>query len=251
MSVLENIRVVMVRTFHPGNIGSAARAMKTMGLTDLVLVQPVDFPSEAATQMAMSAEDVVTTARVVESLHEALADCSLVIASSARSREFDLPEKSPEASAEMLLDAAEAGGKVALVFGPERFGLSNDDLRLAHYRAQIPTHPQMKSLNIAAAVQTLSYEIYKQFLQREGKQEGGSKGCRVLPTVAEKEHFYAHLHSALVGTGFIVEQHPGKIMDKLRAVFDRAEMSKDEMAMLRGVLSSVDRCCAARDEGDS
>ncbi|MGV6857576.1 MAG: RNA methyltransferase, partial [bacterium] len=227
--MLDSIRIVMVKTFHPGNIGSAARAMKTMGLTDLVLVNPVDFPSAEATKMAMSARDVVAGARVAGSLFEAIEDCELVVASSARSREFDLPTLEPEQAAGRLLETA-SSGPVALVFGPERFGLSNEDLRLAHYRVEISTHPDFSSLNIAAAVQTLSYELYKQYRQsHKAATPAFAQAATLTPSVADKEYFYQHLQRVLVGTGFIIEQHPGKIMDKLRAVFDRAQLSKDEM----------------------
>ncbi len=239
--MLENIRVVMVRTFHPGNIGSAARAMKTMGLGSLYLVSPVDFPSEESDRLAMSATDVLERATVVHSLMEAVGDCSLVIASSARSREFDLPEKTPEQSALSLLERAAKGEQVALVLGPERYGLSNTDLSLAHQRVLIPTHPDLRSLNVASAMQTLAYEIYKQSLDFEAGEGRGTEVSRHLPTIDEKERLYEHLENTLVDTGFLIHQHPGKLMVKLRALFDRAELDVEEVSILRGILASVQR----------
>ncbi|MEE9310648.1 MAG: RNA methyltransferase [Cocleimonas sp.] len=249
--MLSNIRVVLVRTFHSGNIGSASRAMKTMGLTDLCLVSPKGFEiregKQEALKMAMSADDVVENAQIVDSLYEAVKDCTVVIASTARTRGYDLPEVNPEECAAKLNQGAK-NGKVALVFGPERMGLSNEDLQLAKYRVTIPTNPDYSSLNIAAAVQTLSYEIFKgsgqDSVNKEKKQaepqvEQGE--ARALPTAESLERLYAHMESTFSDTGFIIKNHPGEIMQKLRNVFTRAELDESEVSILRGVLSSVDR----------
>jgi tRNA (cytidine32/uridine32-2'-O)-methyltransferase len=246
--MLSNIRVVLVRTFHSGNIGSAARAMKTMGLTDLCLVAPKDFASEGideytkqdggkqeALKMAMSADDVVNSARIVDNLYDAVKDCTVVIASTARSRGYDLPELTPEKCATKLHQGAH-NSKVALVFGPERMGLSNEDLQLAKYRVTIPTSPDYTSLNLAAAVQTLSYEIFKQ--TGLVKEQGDA---RKLPCAESLEQLYTHMESTLSDTGFIIKNHPGEIMQKFRNVFTRAELDEGEVNILRGVLSSVDR----------
>lgn len=242
--MLSNIRVVLVRTFHSGNIGSAARAMKTMGLSDLYLVDPVDFQSnkgmEESLKMAMSADDIVKNINVVDSLYEAVKDCTLVIASTARSRGYDLPELSPEESAKSLCEGAQ-NSKVALVFGPERMGLSNEDLQLAKYRATIPTSPDYSSLNLAAAVQTFCYEIYKKHQMPQNNIEG--ELTRSLPTTESIEQLYVHLEGTLKHTGFIVQNHPGEIMQKLRTLFTRAELDESEVNILRGVLASVDRVC--------
>jgi len=156
---LDHVRIVLVRTFHPGNIGSAARSMKTMGLSDLCLVAPKDFPSAEANKMAAGAEDMLETVTVVDNLRSAIADCTTIIASTARPRGYDLPELNPEEAAEMLVEGAKTN-PVALIFGPERMGLHNDDIRLAKYRVTIPANPDYSSLNMASAVQTLSYEIF-------------------------------------------------------------------------------------------
>ena len=245
MSDLNNIRVVLVRTFHPGNIGSAARAMKTMGLKDLYLVNPIDFPSDEAIKMSASADDVVSNAMVVESLYEALHECSVVVASTARPRGYDLPELNPEQSAKALNEGS-ITGKVALVFGPERMGLSNEDLQLAKYRVSIPTHPEYSSLNLAAAVQTLCYEVYKEYSVRNSPSSDDYSNTteafeKELPTTEDVERFYDHLESTLNTTGFINKSHPGEIMQKFRNLFGRSQPDTSEINILRGVLSSVQK----------
>ncbi len=235
--MLKNIRIVLVRTYHPGNIGSAARAMKTMGLSDLVLVKPLDFPSDEARKMAASADDVLANARVVDSLYDALKDCRVIIASSARQRHYDLPSLNPEQSAQTLLTHA-LTGKVALVFGPERMGLGNDDLQRATHCVSIPTHPDYSSLNLAAAVQTLCYEIYQQSITATPVDNTRQHD---LPSLEERERFYQHLEDTLRDTGFIIKNHPGEIMQKFRHLFGRAQPSVEELNILRGALASVQR----------
>ena len=238
--MLENIRIVLVRTFHAGNIGSVARSMKTMGLSQLYLVEPRDFPSDEAVKMAAGATGAVDKAIVVDSLHEAVKDCSLVIASTARVRGNDLPELHPEEMARALNIAAKTA-PVALVFGPERMGLQNDDLVLANYRVTIPTNPDYSSLNIAMAVQTLSYEIYKQFCSGHSNNVSDDLFARDLPTADEFDRFYQQLEETLSGTGFIIKNHPGKVMQRFRNLFSRAELDTHEMSILRGALASVQR----------
>jgi tRNA (cytidine32/uridine32-2'-O)-methyltransferase len=238
--VLNNIRIVMVRTFHPGNIGSAARSMKTMGLKQLYLVAPRDFPADEALKMAAGAKDTLEQAIVVDSVYEAVKDCSLVIATTARIRGNDLPELSPEKMAYALNTAAKKA-PVALLFGPERMGLFNEDLTLAKYRVTIPANPDYSSLNIAAAVQTLSYEIYKRSLQEKSIEPADDLFTRELPTAKAAETFYTELEYTLKETGFIIKNHPGKVMQRLRHLFSRAELDAHEMRILRGALASVQR----------
>ena len=245
--MLDNIRIVLVKTFHSGNIGSAARAMKTMGLSDLYLVNPIDFETEIgrneALKMAMSADDVIQNISVVDNLYDAVKDCTVVVASTARSRGYDLPEVTPEKSAQLLYDNAQKS-KVAIVFGPERMGLSNDDLQQCKYRVTIPTSPDYSSLNLAAAVQTLSYEIYKKSIALENNSKPDS--IKELPTAESLEKLFSHFETTLKDTGFIIKNHPGEIMQKLRNVFTRAELDDSEVNILRGILSSVDRATADR-----
>lgn len=237
---LENIKIVLLRPFHPGNIGSAARAMKTMGLNRLVLVNPRQFPSDEATKMATSADDVLKNALIVDDLSEAIGDCSLVIASTARSRGYDLPILSPEKAARLLTQSASNTLKpqtVALVFGPERTGLINQDLEYATHRVTIPTSPDYSSLNLAAAVQTLCYEICK----ANQLQSERNEATRLLPDAQAMDLFYQHLETTLKETGFINKKHPGEVMKKLKRLFTRAEMDETELNIMRGILSSVER----------
>jgi len=236
--MLKNIRVVLVRTYHPGNIGSAARAMKTMGLTNLVLVNPLDFPSDEATKMAASADDVLKSAILCNSVYDAVKDCTVVIASTARSRDYDLPELTPEESAEQLFLSAKKN-KVALVFGPERMGLSNDDLQFAKYRVTIPANPEYSSLNLAAAVQTLSYEIFKQHTIKIDNKQAESQ--RELPSTEQMEQYFTRLEETLKDSGFIIQNHPGKVMQKLRSLFARAQLDDIELNILHGILASYQR----------
>ena len=252
-SRLDNIRVVLVRTFHPGNIGSVARAMKTMGLTDLCLVAPKDYPNQEAQKMAMSAADVVDNAMLVDDLPKAIADCQVVIASTARIRGIDLPELTPQQSADKLISSVshKQDSNVALVLGPERMGLHNDDIQHATHRVTIPTSPQMQSLNIAAAAQTLCYEIYKRHIQEIKLQNtpktptsgvlAQTKVRDNLSSREDHERFYEHLEQTINTTGFIKAGHGGPIMQRLRALFARAEPDKDELNILRAILASIDK----------
>ncbi|MCL4113067.1 UNVERIFIED_CONTAM: hypothetical protein GTU68_049989 [Idotea baltica] len=214
--------------------------MKTMGLTNLVLVSPTDFQIDQALQMAMSADDVVTNAKHVDSLYDAVSDCGIVIGSTARSRDYDLPMQSPEQAAQSLLQSAKKQS-VALVFGPERMGLHNDDLEHCTHRATIPTNPDYSSLNLAAAVQTLSYEVFKQYSSNNENDTDAEADIREMPSIENTEMFYEHLEETLVEVGFIFKKHPGEVMKKLRAMFSRSQMDKTEMGIMRGVLASMQK----------
>lgn len=235
---LSNIKVVLVRTFHPGNIGSAARSMKTMGLSSLCLVSPKQFPDDEANKMAAGAEDLLNQVSVVDSLPEAIKDCTTIIASTVRPRGYDLPELNPEQAADLLLKGS-ASAPVALLFGPERMGLHNDDIQHAKYRVTIPANPEYSSLNMAAAVQTLSYEIYKQF-KTDSPTIENAKPFRELPSSEDTERFYQHLEQTLTTTKFL-RQHQGETMQRLRHLFTRAEPDVLEMNILRGILRSIEK----------
>jgi len=233
--MLENIRIVLVRTYHPGNIGSSIRAMKTMGLTQLVLVSPRDYPSEEANKMASSAEDLLGEAAVVDDLYSAVHDCELVVACTARPRTFDLPMLLPEEASKQLFTTAKTR-PVALVFGPERMGLHNDDIQLAHYRVTIPANPDYSSLNLASAVQILCYELRKQMdaIPEEKPQ-------RTFPAIAQLENFYETLEELLNDSGFVNQKHPGQLMQKVRRFVSRAEPDESELNILRGSLAAIQR----------
>jgi len=242
--MLHLIRIVLVRTFHAGNIGSAARSMKTMGLSDLCLVAPKDFPSLEANKMAAGAEAMLDNVRVVDSLPKAISDCTVVVASTARPRGYDLPQLPPTQAAEMLVSHAETS-PVALIFGPERMGLHNDDIRHAKYRVTIPANPEYNSLNMAAAVQTLSYEIYKAFLLRQetkplSKQEVDTKALRELPSSDDIERLHTHLEKVLRQINFL-RPHQGETLQRIHHLLARAEPDILELNILRGILRAIEK----------
>ncbi|MBE1287820.1 MAG: tRNA (cytosine(32)/uridine(32)-2'-O)-methyltransferase TrmJ [Alteromonadaceae bacterium] len=234
--MLENIKIVLVNTSHTGNIGSTARAMKTMGLSQLVLVDPISAPDGKSSALAAGAGDVLAQAKTVSKLEEAIADCSLVVGTSARSRTLPWPMLEPrECGVRMVKESL--SGPVALVFGRENNGLTNEELQQCHYHVCIPANPEYSSLNLAAAVQTLCYEIRMGFL----KQNEYPDVEQEYPLAEDLERFYAHLESTLKDTGFVVENHPGQVMVKLRRLFNRARPERHELNILRGMLSSIDK----------
>lgn len=231
---LSNIRIVMVKTWHPGNIGAAARAMKTMGLEDLVLVNPVDYPSDEATSLAAGAVDILTQARVAANLEDAIGDCQLVIATSARTRSHPWPIKECRDMSQQIIKEAHTG-KVAILFGPERMGLSNEDLRRAHFHMDIPGNPDYNVLNVASAIQLVCYEC---FMAARHTFEQTEKS---YPLVHELDQFYQHLEDTLDRVGFLIKAHPGQAMLRLKRFFTRARPEKIELNMLRGILASMDK----------
>ena len=259
---MDNIRIVMVRTNTAGNIGAASRAMKNMGLHKLMLVSPREFPSEEATKMATrGAEDVLLGARVVDTLYSAVHDCELVIACSARPRYFDLPVLSPEQAAQRLYSTANRKTKsekgsppVALVFGPERDGLHNDDIKLAHYRVTIPASPENTSLNVASAVQIIYYELNNHHMLNEGtvsddhllqvsnlSSSTNRRSSIELPSIASRESFYETLEQVFKDTGVANKDDPRQLMQKVRRILDRAEPDDSELNLLRGALAVIQR----------
>lgn len=239
--MLENVRVVLVNTSHTGNIGSAARAMKTMGLSQLVLVDPVSPPDGKSSALAAGAGDVLANAKTVSTLAEAVADCGLVIGTSARSRTLSWPMLEPRECGEKLI-AEVPEYPVALVFGRENNGLSNEELQQCHFHVCIPANPDYSSLNLAAAVQTLCYEVRMAFLNLSRSQhpENNSEQNE-YPLSADLEGFYSHLEQTLIKTNFIIAKHPGMVMTKLRRLFNRARPESQELNILRGILASVEK----------
>ncbi|MFQ3237659.1 MAG: tRNA (cytidine32/uridine32-2'-O)-methyltransferase [Paraglaciecola sp.] len=234
--MLENIKIVLVKTSHTGNIGSTARAMKTMGLSQLVLVDPLTAPDGKASALAAGAGDVLANAQTVSTLAEAVADCGLVIGTSARSRTLSWPMLEPRECGEKLVCEVQTNS-VALVFGRENNGLSNDELQQCHFHVCIPANPQYSSLNLAAAVQTLCYEIRMAHLAQVRQPQSPSE----YPLAGELEGFYSHLEQTLQKTNFIIPQHPGMVMTKLRRLFNRARPEAQELNILRGILASIEK----------
>ncbi len=243
-----NISIVLVNTSHPGNIGASARAMKNMGLSKLVLVRPKEFPSGVATGRAASAVDLLEQARVVDSLGEAIADCGLVIGASARSRRIPWPLLTPEQCARQALAEA-AGNRVALVFGREDTGLSNEELQLCHYHVRIPANPGYSSLNLAAAVLVVCYELYKAAYLDEGDESATAERDwdQELATGEDVERFYEHLERVLVAVDFHDPKNPRHLMHRIRRLFGRIRIDVMEMNILRGMLTHIEKSLKGRD----
>ncbi|MCY7312060.1 MAG: RNA methyltransferase [Pseudoxanthomonas sp.] len=245
------IRIVLVGTQHPGNIGAAARALKTMGLSRLVLVAPELYPADEAFRRAAGADDLLTEAQVLPTLAEAVADCRLVLGCTARSRRVALDELAPRAAAEQSVALA-ATGEVALVFGRERTGLSNDELQLCHAAIHIPANPDYSSLNLAAAVQVLCYELRLALLAANGLAQAGEGGIdEAAATHAQLEGFFAQLGDTLDQIDFHKGRAPDSAMRKLRRLFLRADLNEKEVRLLRGILADAQRMARlARPKGD-
>lgn len=234
-----NVHIVLVSPSHPGNIGATARAMKNMGLDRLVLVNPEAFPHAEATARASGADDVLAGARLCRTLPEALADCRLIIGASARLRNLAWPQLEPRACGERLVTEA-AEGPVALVFGRERAGLTNDELALCHYLAHIPANPAYSSLNIAAAVQIFTYEI-----RLASSATGPAMRQAEFPpaTGAQMEGFFAQLEQTLIGVDAVKSGQMITLMRRLRRLFQRARPDQNEINILRGFLSAIQHRC--------
>ena len=237
--MLENVRIILVNTSHTGNIGSAARAMKTMGLSQLVLVDPVKPPDEQSIALAAGATDILTNLKIVPTLADAIADCALVVGASARSRTLVWPMLDPRQMGERLATDANKG-TVALVFGRERTGLTNEELQQCHYHVNIPANPEYSSLNVAMAVQTLSYEIRMAWLaqQETGVQVDDDSD---YPPQASMELFFQHLEKTLYQTQFLHSDRSGHVMMRLRRMFTRMRPDSNELNILRGILTSIQK----------
>lgn len=238
---LARVRVVLVSTQHPGNIGATARAMLTMGLTDLVLVNPDRYPHPQARATATHALPVLDRARVVGSLEEAVADCGWVVALSARQRHLgDEPLRPWQAAERAIAVAAEA--PVAFVFGCERTGLTNEEVDLCHATTLIPANPQFSSLNLSQAVQIMAYE-----LRRAGCPDVPEAATKkqhpwyAPPAAEDMERFYSHLERILLSTGFLDPANPRMLMRRLRTFFNRAAPDRNELNILRGILTSFEK----------
>jgi tRNA/rRNA methyltransferase len=236
MESLSRIRVVLSRTSHPGNIGAAARALKTMGFEELALVAPRHFPDPDATAMAAGAADILAKARVFETLEGALADCALAVGFSARERELSHAPLTLRDAAPQLLEAT-GEGKVALVFGNETSGLSNDELARCQRFVVIPSNPAYGSLNLAAAVQVACYElaVASQAFAAPSPRERGAA------SVGDIEGLFAHLESTAVSSGFLDPAEPGRFMERMRRMFARTRLERQEVKLLRGLLSALDK----------
>ncbi len=235
--MLNNIRIVLVKTYHPGNIGAAARAMKNMGLTRLYLVEPNDFPSFEASQRASSASDILENAVVVDNLQAALEGCTLTVGTTARLRAVKWPQVDSRECGELLIKESQHH-EVALVFGRERTGLHNEELELCQYLVNIPTGEAYTSLNVAQAVQVLCYEILMASRIDEAAPEVVIKDEKdILATNDQLEGMYNHYQDALTDMNFFGKRNPEHIMRKLRCLYGKARPTQREVQILRGILS--------------
>lgn len=241
-TVLPRVRVVLCQTSHPGNIGAAARAMKTMGLSQLVLVQPRYFPDPQAEAMASGAGDVLANARVVASLSEALQGTTLAVALTARRRELAVPPMwARDAAAQVVahLTGDAAPGEVALVFGNETSGLSNEDLVMCPRWAMIPVSAEYKSLNLAAAVQILAYELRLAALDPGAPPPISDGG--LAASHGEVEGLIEHLERVALDSGFLDPASPKRFMPRMRRLIARATIEREEVNILRGLLAALQR----------
>lgn len=235
--MLTNIEIVLVGTTHPGNIGGAARAMKNMGLARLTLVAPQEFPSAAASSRASGADDLLAGARICADLDEALAACTLVMATSARLRTIPWPVLEPREAAAHLWRGAQQG-RVAVVFGREHSGLSNHELERCGHLIHIPTSEQFSSLNLGAAVQVIAYELK---LAARGEALPAPERDSPLVVDAELQELYRHLEEALLEIGFLNPDAPKQLMRRLKRLFNRVDLERTEVNLLRGILKAAQR----------
>ncbi len=237
--MLTNIRILLVATTHPGNIGAVARAMKNMGLTDLGLVTPKIFPSDDADARAAGAEDILRNAQVFESLDDALADRQLIIGASARLRRVAWPQLTPKQCAVKVVDTPHL--KTAILFGRERTGLSNEELERCHYLLHIPCNQAFSSLNVAAAVQVVAYELFQAALASDSNSPE-SVSDEEMANGEEMESFHEHLLETLYGIGFLHERKSSPtLIRRLRRIFNRSGLEKTDIHILRGILATIQK----------
>jgi tRNA (cytidine32/uridine32-2'-O)-methyltransferase len=246
---LSSIRIVLVATSHPGNIGSTARAMKTMGLNSLYLVRPKSFPDYKAKEMAAGADDILEQAVVTHTLEEALSGCQLILATSARPRGLSLPGLIPASSADLVSEQSD-NTQVAIVFGREHAGLTNEELLKCHYHIHIPSNPDYSSLNLAQAVQIVAYEMRMKLLSPKALV---SLREDEFATSDEIEQFYDHLKEVFIEIQFLKAANPRRLMLRVRRLFNRVNLEKMEVSILRGMLSQVQKSlewASKKDRGD-
>jgi TrmH family RNA methyltransferase len=236
----DKVRIVLIETSHPGNIGAAARAMKVMGLVELYLVSPKHFPDPQAIAMASGADDVLQNATVVSHLSEAITDCHIVIGTSARSQRYlQWPLRTARECGEYIAEQDE-GKKIAIIFGRERTGLTNDELDYCQSLVHIPTNPDYHSLNVAAAVQLMSYEYRIHQNQTQSSSPEYNESRQELPVNQNSmEGFYQHLEKILAEIRYLDPDNPRYLMRRLRRLFGRVDIVPSEMNILRGILSAM------------
>ena len=238
-SIADRIRFVLVRTSHPGNIGAAARAIRTMGYARLSLVAPHAFPHQEATALAAGADDVLEKADIASDLPAAIADCRLVLGATVRRRDVPMEELDPRAAAARVLETAREGGEVALVFGNERTGLENDEIKLCHAAIVIPSDPEFSSLNLAQAVQVLAYEV--RVAELAGAMPLPAQRSDPPASSADLEAFFDHLARTLDAIDFHKGRSPETVLLRLRRLYLKAGLDERELRILHGILTDAER----------
>ncbi|WP_198266498.1 tRNA (cytosine(32)/uridine(32)-2'-O)-methyltransferase TrmJ [sulfur-oxidizing endosymbiont of Gigantopelta aegis] len=234
---LDNVRIILINTQFAGNIGAVARAMKNMGLSRLYLVNPICTLGKEAYIRATSATNILEKAIIADTLSEVISDCHLVVGTSTRDRGMSLPLLTARESGERI--AAEAiDAQVAIIFGQESCGLQSEDLQQCNFHGYIPANPDYSSLNLGAAVQTFCYEIFQ---ATEAKRTQPKEYIYDYPEHQDMEYFYEHLEKILTDVDFIVTNHPGQMMQRLRRLFNRARPDQKELNILRGILSAIEK----------
>ena len=236
---LDSIRIVLIATSHPGNIGATARAMKNMGLKHLYLVTPEHFPDPQATAMAAGADSLLENAHICNTFRDAINDCHIIYATSARPREISLPGLIPSSCATQIAQQPD-NTNIAIVFGREKSGLNNQELMQCNYHIHIPSNPEFSSLNLAQSVQIMCYELRMKLLSPSAEvitqQDRYATGHEI-------ELFYEHLHNVLVDLDFINPAHPKKLMQRIRRMFNRIQLEAMEINLLRGILTQIQKYC--------
>ncbi len=243
--MFDQLKIILSHTTHPGNIGAVARAMKNMGFKHLCLVSPKIFPSEEANARAAGAEDILARAQVVQTIDEALVDYHWVFGLSARARKITLPVLTVRNAAEKIMDRLLEMPelKIALMFGQEKSGLLNEELAKCHYQISIPANPDYASLNLAQAVQIVSYELRMAMIDifQEKKCIGSEKLEDDLATIGEVESFYKHLEAVLIQIRFLEPASPGYLMRHLRRLYAKSHLTKTELNILHGILTATEK----------
>jgi tRNA (cytidine32/uridine32-2'-O)-methyltransferase len=237
--MLQNIKIILIEPQTPGNIGAVARAMKTMGLSQLVLVRPSVFPHKDAYIRATHATTILDNCLVADNFTDVIKNCSLVIGTSIRDRGEFIPALSVKETAIKIIQE-QANADVALVFGTESHGMTGEDIRQCNYYGYIPSNPDFSSLNLASAVQIFCYEIFQEKLLCEKQLKDNNLPIeRNYPSNKQLNYFYKILETSLSNTGFIRAKHPGIIIQRLRGIFNRARIDNKELNILMGILSSL------------
>jgi TrmH family RNA methyltransferase len=231
-----NIKIILVNPSHPGNIGAVARAMKTMGLEHLYLVQPKNFPHVDATARAVGADDILANAIITSSLADALKGSRVVFGTSSRLRALSLPKVEPREAAQIIVKEVQTHN-VAIIFGRENNGLTNDELEQCNYHLYIPTNPNFSSLNLAAAVQLVAYEI--KMMEQPNAAVITTNDTEELADAEEIQSFYNHLQQILTAIKFLDLKNPRKVLSRLKLLFNRARLQKNELNILRGIFTAI------------